>query len=177
LNAQESPPGGRRPARAGRSSCIIQRLTEKPVVYIVPIASILGRLPLIPAGTHDTVAAALRGRKRELFPLKNATRTGSRAQAEGSTISARGPCAGPPTTPRSQAESSVHQVCKVCTLICKVSVHLAQLVLSFNQVVETNACFAQTLQTLCAYFEHSPSVLTKCILRFPNKIQTKCTLQ
>ncbi len=42
---------------------------EKPVVYIVPITSILGRLPLIPAGDHDTIPAALRGRKRELFPL------------------------------------------------------------------------------------------------------------
>jgi hypothetical protein len=27
---------------------------EKPVVYIVPITSILGRLPLIPAGDHGT---------------------------------------------------------------------------------------------------------------------------
>ena len=44
---------------------------EKPVVYIVPITSILGRLPLIrvPAGDHCTIPAALRGRQRELFPL------------------------------------------------------------------------------------------------------------
>jgi hypothetical protein len=42
---------------------------EKPVVYIVPIASILGRLPLIPAGDHCTIPAALRGSKLELFPL------------------------------------------------------------------------------------------------------------
>ncbi len=42
---------------------------DKPVVYIVPIASILGRLPLIPAGDHGTIPAALRGRERELFPL------------------------------------------------------------------------------------------------------------
>ncbi len=42
---------------------------EKPVVYIVPITSILGRLPLIPEGDHCTIPAALRGRKRELFPL------------------------------------------------------------------------------------------------------------
>ena len=46
---------------------------EKPVVHIVPITSILGRLPLnalIPAGDHDTIPAALRGSKRDLFPLK-----------------------------------------------------------------------------------------------------------
>ena len=42
---------------------------EKPVVYIVPITSILGRLPLIPAGDHGTIPAALRCRKRDLFPL------------------------------------------------------------------------------------------------------------
>ncbi len=39
------------------------------LVYIVPITSILGRLPLIPAGDHCTIPAALRGSKRELFPL------------------------------------------------------------------------------------------------------------
>ncbi len=32
-------------ARAGRSSC-------KPVVYIVTITSVLGRLPLVPVGDH-----------------------------------------------------------------------------------------------------------------------------
>ena len=42
---------------------------EKPVIYIVPITSILGRLPLIPAGDHGTIPAELRGRKRDLFPL------------------------------------------------------------------------------------------------------------
>jgi len=42
---------------------------EKPVLYIVPITSILGRLPLIPAGDHGTIPAALRGSKRDLFRL------------------------------------------------------------------------------------------------------------
>ena len=42
---------------------------EKPVLYIVPITSILGLLPLIPAGDHCTIPAALRGSKRDLFPL------------------------------------------------------------------------------------------------------------
>ena len=41
----------------------------RPVVYIVPITvtSILGRLPLIPAGDHGTIRAAMRNRKKELF--------------------------------------------------------------------------------------------------------------
>ena len=42
---------------------------EKPVLYIVPITSILGRLPLIPEGDHGTIPEALRGRRRDLFPL------------------------------------------------------------------------------------------------------------
>jgi hypothetical protein len=64
-NAQESPllvEGGQRER---------DEAAVKPVVYIVPITSILGRLPLIPAGPgdHGTIPAALRGRKRELLPL------------------------------------------------------------------------------------------------------------
>ena len=41
----------------------------KPIDYIVPITSILGRLPLIPAGDHCTIPAAMRGSKRDLYPL------------------------------------------------------------------------------------------------------------
>ena len=39
----------------------------RPVVYVVPITSILGRLPLVPAGDHGTIPAAMRNRKKELF--------------------------------------------------------------------------------------------------------------
>ena len=39
----------------------------RPVVYVIPITSILGRLPLIPAGDHGTIPAAMRHRKKELF--------------------------------------------------------------------------------------------------------------
>ncbi len=35
----------------------------------MPITSILGRLPPIPARDHSTIPAALRGCKLELFPL------------------------------------------------------------------------------------------------------------
>jgi hypothetical protein len=42
---------------------------EKPFVYNMPIISILGRLPLIPAGDHGTIPAALRASRRDLFPL------------------------------------------------------------------------------------------------------------
>ena len=43
---------------------------EKLFVYIVPITSILGMLPPIPAGDHSTIPAVLRGSKMELFPLR-----------------------------------------------------------------------------------------------------------
>ena len=39
----------------------------RSVVYVVPITSILGRLPLVPAGDHGTIPAAMRNRKKELF--------------------------------------------------------------------------------------------------------------
>ena len=54
---------------AGESGTKLLYEPEKPVVYIVPITSILGRLPLIPAGDHGTIPAELRGRKKDLFPL------------------------------------------------------------------------------------------------------------
>ncbi len=41
----------------------------KPVAYVVPTTSILGRLPLIPVGDHGTIPAAFRHRKKELFKL------------------------------------------------------------------------------------------------------------
>ena len=36
----------------------------KPVVYVVPFASIFGSLPLIPVGNHRTIPAAVSNRKR-----------------------------------------------------------------------------------------------------------------
>ena len=52
---------------AGESGTKLLYEPEKPVIYIVPITSILGRLPLIPAGDHGTIPAAMRHRKKELF--------------------------------------------------------------------------------------------------------------
>ena len=45
----------------------LYQLEPRPVVYVVPITSILGRLPLIPAGDHGTIPAEMRHRKKELF--------------------------------------------------------------------------------------------------------------
>ena len=35
----------------------------KPVIYIVPVTSILGRLALVPVGEHGTIPASLRNNK------------------------------------------------------------------------------------------------------------------
>ena len=56
---------------AGESGTKQLSQPEMPVVYIVPITSNWGRLPLslIPAGDQSTIPAALRCSKRDLFPL------------------------------------------------------------------------------------------------------------
>ncbi len=41
---------------------------EKPVVYIVPITSILGRLPLIPAGDYGTIPAGAESQQEGPLP-------------------------------------------------------------------------------------------------------------
>jgi hypothetical protein len=49
-----------------RGSKKLYQPEPRPVVYVVPITSILGRLALIPAGDHCTIPAAMRNRKKEL---------------------------------------------------------------------------------------------------------------
>ena len=39
-----------------------------PVVYIVPLSHILGRLPLLPAGDHGTIPRSMSRRKEACFP-------------------------------------------------------------------------------------------------------------
>ena len=48
-----------------------------PEIYIVPISSILGRLPLVPAGDHGTIPAAMRNCKASSSNMESATRTGA----------------------------------------------------------------------------------------------------
>jgi hypothetical protein len=56
---------------------------DKPVLYIVPVTSILRRLPLIPAGDHCTIPAALRGTS---FSWKTAMRKALLHQLEGHVL-------------------------------------------------------------------------------------------
>ena len=48
----------------------------KPVVNIVHITSILGRLLLIPVGDYGTIPAAMSSRKRELFEFGKCDKVG-----------------------------------------------------------------------------------------------------
>ncbi len=41
----------------------------EPVVYVVPLSHILGKLPLIPAGDHVTIPRSMHGRKDMCYPL------------------------------------------------------------------------------------------------------------
>ncbi len=50
----------------------------RPVVYIVPITSILGRLALIPVGDNGTIPSAMRNHKKELFPYGKCNESASR---------------------------------------------------------------------------------------------------
>ncbi len=49
----------------------------RPVVYVVPITSVLGRLALIHAGDHGTIPAATRNLKKELFEYGKCDESGS----------------------------------------------------------------------------------------------------
>ncbi len=60
-----TPPWWREAGESGTNT--LYQPEPRPVIYVVPIASILGRLPLIPAGDHGTIPAAMRHRKKELF--------------------------------------------------------------------------------------------------------------
>jgi hypothetical protein len=62
---RNNPPWWREAGESGTKK--LYQPEPRPVVYIVPITSILGRLPLVPAGDHGTIPAAMRHRKKELF--------------------------------------------------------------------------------------------------------------
>ena len=56
--------------KAGESGTkLLYQPKPDPVIYIVPITSILGRLPLVSAWDHGTIPALFRDRKRDLFRL------------------------------------------------------------------------------------------------------------
>ena len=61
----ESPRGGAR--RVREKTKLLYQPKPDPEIYIVPISSILGRLPLVLAGDHGTIPADMRNSKCQLF--------------------------------------------------------------------------------------------------------------
>ena len=53
--------------------------SPEPVVYVVPLSHILGKLPLIPAGDHSTIPRSMHGRKNACYPLGVCDRQGEPA--------------------------------------------------------------------------------------------------
>ena len=98
---RNNPPWWREAGESGTKK--LYQPEPRPVIYIVPITSILGRLPLVPEGDHGTIPAAMRNRKKELFEYGKCYKSAALVQAASCTTSTRGPLAraGPPTKPRS----------------------------------------------------------------------------
>ena len=94
----ESPRGGAR--RVREKTKLLYQPKPDPEIYIVPISSILGRLPLVLAGDHGTIPADMRNSKCQLFKYGECYRTGAQGVAASFTTSTSGPCAGPLTIRR-----------------------------------------------------------------------------
>jgi hypothetical protein len=72
---RNAPPWWREAGESGTKQ--LYQPEPKPVVYIVPTTSILGRLPLIPVGDHGTIPAVMRNRKKDLFKYGKCDDNGS----------------------------------------------------------------------------------------------------
>ena len=57
---------------------------QDPVVYVVPLSHILGRLPLLPAGDYGTIPRSMLRRRDACFPRGNCDRDG--LQGSGSPL-------------------------------------------------------------------------------------------
>ena len=62
-----------------------------PVVYVVPLSHILGRLPLLPAGNYGTIPRSMSRRMEACFPRACATAKGGRGPGASCTTSTPGP--------------------------------------------------------------------------------------
>ena len=71
-----TPPWWREAGETGTKQ--VYQPEPRPVIYVVPITSILGRLPLVPVGDHGTIPAAMRHRKQELFEYGRCDESGLR---------------------------------------------------------------------------------------------------
>ena len=55
-------------SQAGESGTkLLYQQEQEPKIYVLTVSSILGKLPLVPAGDHGTIPAAMRNSKGQLF--------------------------------------------------------------------------------------------------------------
>jgi hypothetical protein len=78
--------------------------SPEPVVYVVPLSHILGKLPLIPAGDHCTIPRSMHGRN---IHWACAIVRASQARAVLCSTSTRGPWSGPLTTRHLSLETCI----------------------------------------------------------------------
>ena len=56
------------PSTAEIGTKLLYLPSPEPVVYVVPLSHILGKLPLVPAGDSGTIPWSMNGRKETCFP-------------------------------------------------------------------------------------------------------------
>ena len=56
------------PSTAEIGTKLLYLPSPEPVVYVVPLSHILGKLPLVPAGDSGTIPRSMNGRKETCFP-------------------------------------------------------------------------------------------------------------
>ena len=71
-------------SKSGESGTnLLYQTKPKPVIYIVLINLILGRLPLVPAWDHGTIPASMRDRQHDLFKLGKCDENGQPGSGSG----------------------------------------------------------------------------------------------
>lgn len=65
------------PSTAQIGTKLLYMPSPDPVVYVVPLSHILGRLPLLPAGNYGTIPHNMSGRKDACFPRGRCDRRGA----------------------------------------------------------------------------------------------------
>ena len=65
------------PSTAEVGTKLLYLPSPDPVLYVVPLSHILGKLPLVPAGDHGTIPRNMNGRKEACYPRGKCDNQGS----------------------------------------------------------------------------------------------------
>ena len=95
------------PSTAQIGTKILYLPSPEPVVYVVPLSHILGKLPLIPAWDHGTIPEACTAATTRAIHGACAIVRASQARAVLCSTSTRGPWSGPLTTQHLPLETCI----------------------------------------------------------------------